>query len=353
MKGTFLIKFNKSIGNLERDKYYHLNVDNPKSYCIRDFLSGKKPLYYNDINITTDEIEKLGHAIPLSITVDLKFKEYWEKFFTITNNLPDTIDIKDTKTQKRISQIVCRNLSTDNKRRIVPNTKLSDLYNLLHENIPKTLGEYFIDAVTTLKPYNNINEPFKVTSSTKYKSNLQEYFMHRGTVIINGESYLFLAQEASLLRTTSSIKADGTSASSSGKGGVDLLCYNVNSHCPVIIEYKSVKDKSLFHALIQGLMYCSELLPENQMERFKRHHLNKELPEEDPKHEVELCIIYEKGKKGTNNEKEEQNDLNYTIDVAKQLQKYLKDKKYTGLSNISFIEVEQLPNKGFMFNIKK
>jgi len=57
----------------------------------------------------------------------------------------------------------------------------------------------------------------------------------------------------------------------SGAGGIDFIGFNVNDKLPILGEIKVKSDKNAFYALIQLLMYLSELSTPSQIERIMKN----------------------------------------------------------------------------------
>ena len=99
--------------------------------------------------------------------------------------------------------------------------------------------------------------------------------------------------EISPWRTPNAQFDDGTSGKKSGRPGLDLLLQSAADGTPIIGEIKAQTDTDMFLALIQSLVYASELATPNQRERLKDAY------EEFVRvrsSKIDIYLIYEKSK---------------------------------------------------------
>lgn len=80
----------------------------------------------------------------------------------------------------------------------------------------------------------------------------------------------YVEREFSPRRTTGAKHENGTSASNTGAGGVDVLLRNASGE-PGIGEIKLRGDTCAAFALIQSLTYAAELATANQLRRLRKH----------------------------------------------------------------------------------
>jgi hypothetical protein len=189
------------------------------------------------------------------------------------------------------------------EKRIIPNTKLRNLYETMrhfstytHLNILKDFSrgenyKHLIELFNESKnhfeyAYSNPNEKF--TTNVKRKElpgkplkinrtndmvSIFEIKTQEGKLInvVNNQDYDFqyVNREISTIRTTKTSFASGKSGKSSGLGGLDFIGWNFNAQLPILGEIKVLDDENPFFALIQLLTYCSELSTESQIERIK------------------------------------------------------------------------------------
>jgi hypothetical protein len=88
-------------------------------------------------------------------------------------------------------------------------------------------------------------------------------------------TFSYIEREIDPRRMTGAKYDDGSPGRSSGTGGIDFLAWNDNMKLPIIGEIKCKSDETPFFALIQLLMYCSEMATESQVKRINNHQLFK------------------------------------------------------------------------------
>ena len=205
----------------------------------------------------------------------------------------------------------------------------------------------FTQSIENLKDYSN-DQPFIPEKRTtkigdKPTTQLQLYFKKykESDLKINDDpqnSYRYLAHELPPLRSPNSLYETGESARKSGAGGIDIFCYNERSGLPVVIEYKSEKDHSLFYALIQSLTYASELLTSNQFERIKSCY---EI--ECPSEKIEIMILFDKDKKIK--------DLEFVKEICRTMIDQGKFRKY--IPRIFFVEIQKIIDGSYELRLKE
>ncbi len=83
------------------------------------------------------------------------------------------------------------------------------------------------------------------------------------------QGFTFVEREINPMRARNAVFADGTPATKSGKGGIDLLL--ASNSTPVVGEVKVKRDKNVFFALLQAMTYAVELSTPKQMSRLRKH----------------------------------------------------------------------------------
>lgn len=296
--GRFKKRFKESLFDAKDGDFCHLSKKRGDSnrYIIRFLSNGR--LEKREADISSIDVIEYKDISDIAVTGN---EEYWEQYLKILNRLSPNIDqICDPSILGLISQIAVKLLPDKSRRPAI--TELRKLYEQLDEDIPKILRNLFLASIKELKHYDNKDEPFcnpdsprvKTCTSTRNTQVLQYYFEKNESVKIQGKGgiieYRYIDRELSPLRTTKTISEDGTTGKHSGSGGIDIFCYNPETRHPVLIEYKSLKDKSLFFALIQLLTYASELATPNQFYRMRNSWPNLDFNEDN---KLELCIIYD------------------------------------------------------------
>lgn len=296
--GRFKKRFKESLFDAKDGDFCHLSKKRGDSnrYIIRFLSNGR--LEKREADISSIDVIEYKDISDIAVTGN---EEYWEQYLKILNRLSPNIDqICDPSILGLISQIAVKLLPDKSRRPAI--TELRKLYEQLDEDIPKILRNLFIASIEKLKHYDNKEEPLynpnrpsKSSTPTRNTPRLQRYFEEKQkenqSVEIGGSvEYKYLACELSPLRTTKTISEDGTTGKHSGSGGIDIFCYNTKTRHPVLIEYKSKNDKSLFFALIQLLTYASELATPNQFYRMRNSWPNLDFNEDN---KLELCIIYD------------------------------------------------------------
>ena len=359
MKGTFLVKFKNyaslldQIPALDSHSFYHLFVSG-QGYCIR-YPSGKelKQIRQGRGNPSSfTELEDLIEKIEYKNAVSIKDNEvYWIKYLEILNSLPSEIH-KQIKGNGLILDIISKMVIEllPEKEKVIRFTPLRELYGLLGDNIPGTLIRLFTQSIENLKNYSN-DQPFKPEKrptkiGDKPTTQLQLYFKKykESDLEIIGDpqnSYRYLDHELAPLRSPNSLYETGESARKSGAGGIDIFCYNDESKLPVVIEYKSEKDHSLFYALIQSLTYASELLTSNQFKRINKHYYPPQVS--SPSEKIEIMILFDKDKKIK--------DLEFVKEICRTMIDQGKFRKY--IPRIFFVEIQKKLDKKYELRLKE
>jgi hypothetical protein len=187
---------------------------------------------------------------------------------------------------------------------VIPQTPMRHLYGLLSDfsssechlalateaaRVPARLAARFAKSVMRFSVYENEDEPFvpegdqrqgpanadELNAITSTDS-LTVFFVQRNNGVgvvedYNELNFNFVEREVIPTRTTgNAVYEDGTPAQR-GKQ-VDWLLRNGADGTPIVAEIKVGNDKNLFYALVQSLMYASELVTPSQLQRLARHH---------------------------------------------------------------------------------
>jgi len=189
--------------------------------------------------------------------------------------------------------------------KIIPTTDLRKLYSFFRLFSTKTqlavLKDYnrgknyghLVDLYSESKKYftqYNNDEPFlrdggkrseiladetPVFNSTK--DVIAFFNQHDQIKVANDDSLTFsyIEREIDPRRMTRAKFDNGSSGKSSGTGGIDFVAWNDIKKLPIIGEIKCKSDETPFFALIQLLMYCSEMATTSQIERINNTQLFK------------------------------------------------------------------------------
>lgn len=90
--------------------------------------------------------------------------------------------------------------------------------------------------------------------------------------VLRQHGLIYIDREICPLRTRGAKFSDGSPATSSGRGGMDLLLVHHGRICAGEIKIRT--DTELFGALVQVLWYASEVASENQIRRVKRAYVD-------------------------------------------------------------------------------
>jgi hypothetical protein len=320
-KKTCLIKLNEQIGSLHPGIYHFYS--NGNVYVIRDTIN---KVTSKEGNLPNDYIQlKHTKLIPWgNIPAWGIGDKYWKKFLKIVNNLPKELSITSDVVE-HVSMIVIEGLKPEDKSDVIPSTELRMIYNLIGDDIAKTLATSFSRSISKLETYgiNQKLDPFHDKRSKPSLHNatqkLQDYFQRLKEIpITNKDSYQYLDYEITPLRTKMGLYQSQGGTKKPGSGGIDIFCRNTVSKNPVLIEYKSEKDHSLFYALIQILTYASELSTPSQKKRLSHNYI--ELKNDwvgDHRDKIELCIMFDTpGKQKSEKKKQE---IEYVHGICKDL----------------------------------
>lgn len=344
---------------LGKNNFYHL-YEVKGQYKFRTIKNGIVEEYdEQDLKISSSELDLYFERIPSDGLCAFEGNEfYWERFLEILNSMPEAV-VKNLNKDiiRNVSQVTIQLLPKDKLSRVILNTPLRELYSLLGDDIPRTLSKLFLDSVKKFTIFNNKEENFcglnkrkpLSMSAGKDTQMLQAFFQEltkeSGFVELDQGriKYQYLDYEVSPIRATRALSETGISGRSSGAGGLDLVCFNHFTGLPVLIEYKSRSDHSLFYALVQLLTYASELSTENQFERLKRCYGLK-----CQEKRLELAIIFDEDKK---KEQELESLIDQCTDFmgVKEIRKYIRSlvfiKKRTSKGEKICLElVERIPN---------
>ena len=142
------------------------------------------------------------------------------------------------------------------------------------------LAELFRRSVRHAEAYANIDEGFysrrKKRASTKprFARVLVETALHQKKIQVGSSSHSVVDYEVFPFRTTYSCMENGRSASSAGSGGIDLLLASQSDGIyPIVCEVKAATETvGPTFALVQSLMYSSQLATQNQFIRMGQHY---------------------------------------------------------------------------------
>lgn len=146
---------------------------------------------------------------------------------------------------------------------------------------PELLRELWQSAVLTLREYyfiqpffpegqrNDLPNAPTAAAQILRTPDAAAYFSQRlnGNSEIGGLTITYLDREIAPLRTPGGQFSNGVPATSTGRGGMDLLLIQRGRICAG--EVKIRNDSELFDALLQSLWYASELATENQIHRIE------------------------------------------------------------------------------------
>ena len=149
-----------------------------------------------------------------------------------------------------------------------------------YENNPKSLEMLWNVSRTTFSTYKNDagwgqnrrKELPLAPNSLKDVSETNEFTAIVKKAMDGGDflGFTFVEREINPRRTRNATFPDGTPATKSGRGGIDLLLAT-SEGVPVIGEVKRKKDRNVFYALLQAMTYAVELSTPDQLKRLKTH----------------------------------------------------------------------------------
>lgn len=150
-----------------------------------------------------------------------------------------------------------------------------------------------------------------------------------------------LDYEISPYRTPNAVFEDGKSGKSSGVGGLDLLLCNCEDKTPIIGEVKAKDDTNMLLALVQALVYVSELVTPHQRQRLLTEYGARGLAFSDQT-KCDIYLMYQ-------NDHEGPDLLEHAVEIAKALlvgesavSKYVR--------RIAFIQAALTDNSGVKFH---
>lgn len=111
-------------------------------------------------------------------------------------------------------------------------------------------------------PSNSISEIKRTTDAASY---FKKYLNSKSR--FPDASFTYLDREIATLRTPKAFFSDGSSACTSGRGGMDLLLMSGQYVCAGEVKIRG--DSELFGALLQVMWYGSEIATANQIARVK------------------------------------------------------------------------------------
>lgn len=312
----------------------------------------------------------------------LKYKDpRWGKVFHfLRENAKKLTTLQGPQRQKTLPE---KHEDSLRKGKIIPITSLRKFYSSLRTGLSASdfhhllcslpakmaarLAWQFSDASDTFSLYANIEEPFAPEEHSKARNilaNLQKYDRFarclQARVIASGKEgracsvtdhpeleFRFVDFEISPLRTTGAARfADNRSGRSSGGGGLDLLLSTSPGGFPIVGEIKAETDTDVFLALVQSLVYASELTTANQLRRLKSTYpVFKELKENSP---CDIFIIYQK----TVPEDSGPKLLKETTAIVECLLTGRKNAVRDHVRRIAFIGAELLDDGGLTFTCK-
>ena len=206
-----------------------------------------------------------------------------------------------------------------------PKAKYQALHALLNGRHGPTgaefLSELFRRSVRHAEEYANVEEAFYPQRTTRTSaSDFAKLFVEKvhlcKPIEISVRTITFVDYEIFPFRTTRSCNELGMPASRAGSGGMDLLLASTydNKVLPAIGEIKANTEQvGPTFALVQSLMYASQLVTKNQFLRLKRHypvHFSN-LEEDQPK--IDIAVFLEK------DSMVDTEDLNYALSLAERL----------------------------------
>jgi len=210
--------------------------------------------------------------------------------------------------------------------------KCQSLLNSLNERHgPKGsdfLVELFRRSVQHAERYSNVGERFydnrkgRVASKYPFAKSLVKT-LRSGTSIQAGSLALgFVDYEIFPFRTTKSCCETGKPATSIGSGGMDLLLASTMNGVivPAMGEIKAATETvGPTFALIQSLMYTSQLLTCNQFRRLKKHYSDPFAAIDEQRPKMDVIVLLEVDRKL------DQEDLKYALSLAADMQERLSD----------------------------
>jgi hypothetical protein len=155
-------------------------------------------------------------------------------------------------------------------------------------------------------------------------------------------NFNFVDFEISPYRTTGNAKfSDKSEGTGNGQGGLDLLLCTTNDAVPVVGEIKAERDTNIFLALVQSLVYASELATTNQIARLQRCY-SKQFSNRQTPAKCDIYLIYENTGKAPAL-------LDHTLDIVRSL---LQSKRCVRqhIRRIAFISAKLSEKRGVEFH---
>ncbi len=254
--------------------------------------------------------------------------EYWYDFIQKANQLylsPDGITMNENNDIKKPSTPISpgpQPIRSSAEGRLIPKTVMRHLYNLLEVfaskhcrlalaeevlRVPSRLARQFRASVEHFSRYDNISETFvptngnrnplpdcgqltRITSTNELSAFLVQQQEGMGNIANEPDlNFQFIERELIPARTTGhAVYEDGTSAQRGVQ--LDWLLINRQDDAPIVTEIKVGDDADPFYALVQSLMYVSELVTSSQWERLKQHYHQFHSLDESPSVDIYLVV---------------------------------------------------------------
>jgi hypothetical protein len=147
---------------------------------------------------------------------------------------------------------------------------------MLWREQPELLARRFLESVDAFADYVN-DEPFvppvrsgkSLEGSSRFAREVVRIAHQVSEVTIGGQRLWYAGYEVSPRRTTGAARDPDATGNASGLGGIDLVLTDGTGLA--VVEIKAATDTTLLLALVQGLMYCAELVSEHQRARLATH----------------------------------------------------------------------------------
>lgn len=190
------------------------------------------------------------------------------------------------------------------------------------------LVELFRRSVQHAERYSNIGERFydnrkgRVASKYPFAKDLVKRLQSGTPFQATNLDLGFVDYEIFPFRTTKSCCENGKPATSIGSGGMDLLLASTMNGVivPAMGEIKAATETvGPTFALVQSLMYTSQLVTCNQFRRLQKHHSEAFAAIDEQRPRMDVIILLEVDRKLY------QKDLNYALSLAADIQKPLSE----------------------------
>lgn len=170
-------------------------------------------------------------------------------------------------------------------------TKLIDLYKESKKDFfeYKNIDEPFLPSPQNLAKRKSL--PVNVVTISSDEDVISVLLERNPEIDVGDEDYNFkyIEREVPTCRTPKTKSVAGIRES--GAGGIDFIGFNCKNHLPILGEIKVKEDQNAFYALIQLLMYLSQLSTPNQLERIGKHNFFKNDSSFTPKTSFYLYIL--------------------------------------------------------------